>query len=515
MSFFGGANPPSHDRTPLNVQSYRASSNESAKPLPYFAGKQRFALNFISDIFDEKAVAVTQSVGKQKSKVGYNYYASFAAVACHGVVDGLHDVRLNGDSVFAETTVIRITSLTSIAGVATATTKNAHGLSTGQLVIIAGCEQLEYNGSKTITVPDATHFTFPVTGAPASPATTPDGGKITAKVQLDPIIRGSEDFVDVTIPDYGVMRLYWGTETQMADPYLQTSGIAHPAYRGICYVVFNQLFLGFNQTNVQNIEVILSRYPTTDWLTAREINSDTNLISLSADLLQNPRAGLGWPTERIDTATMVDTADAIDNEEIGFSPLLTREQELRQALNTAFEYVDAFPAFTADGKLGIKLVRPPGGAPAEVTDTDLLEKPTFNLEDWASTKNETRISYTNRLLDYEKDAVGRPDSGARNITGEASSQTLDRSWVTDISVAQRLQAAAGLSSALPKLSGKLKLRKTAALFAALKPGEPFTLDYSLLDTSNLVFRVDKRTVADPAKPEFEIQFHADRSYLYQ
>lgn len=514
MSF--GAATPSRDRTPLNVQTYRASSNESAKPVPYFCGKQRFALNFISDVFDEEAVPVTQTVGKQKSRTGYNYYASFAALACHGVVYGVYDILLNGDSVYAENTTIRIISLTQVGNLATATTKNAHGLTSGLQVLIIGVEQLEYLGTKTITVTDTTHFTFPITGNPKSPATTPGNGKITCRVKLDPILRDEEhpDYVDITIPDYGVVRLYWGTETQTPDEYLQTSGVAHPAYRGLCYAVFNRLFLGFNQTNVQNVEVILARYPTTAWLEARIINDDANLVSIVADLLQHPRAGMGLPDARIDTTLMLATADALDDEAIGFSPLITRDQELRQALNLALEYVDAFPVFDEDGALGLELVRPPAGGLPEIVDADLAAKPTFDLEDWSVTKNETRISFTNRLLDYKEDALGRPDTGARIITGEASSQTVDRMWVTDEVLAGRLQKAAQRSAALPNLSGRMRLRKTDTLFAALAPGNQFTIAYSGRDLSNLVFRVDKRTVSDPARPEFDIQFHADRSYLY-
>lgn len=514
---FGGSSAPNRDRTPLNVEAYRASSNESAKPVPYFCGKQRFALNFISEIFDEKAVAVTQEVGKQKTKAGYNYYASFAALACHGPVDAIYDIFLNGDSVFAESTTIRIVSLTRVSTTATARTKNAHGLVTGQQVLIKGAEQLEYNGTFTITVLDADEFTYTVSGTPATPATTPDGGKITARVHLDPIFRDMDnpEYVDITIPDYGIMRLYWGTETQSRDPYLQTSGTDHPTYRGLCYAVFNQLFLGFNQTNVQNIEIVAARYPTTSWLDQRNINDDTNLISFAADVLQNPRAWLGLPDDRIDIDVMLNTADLLDDEAMGFSPIITREQESRQSLGQAFEYFDAYWSFNPNGSIGVKVNRKPEGEITEVADDDLLAKPTFETEDWTATKNETRVKFTNRLLEYKEDAIGRPDTGARAITGEPSSQTLDMSWFTDADVAGRFQESANLSASIPKVTCRLKLKKRSALFDALAPGAPFTLDYSQRNTTNLIFRVDKRTWPSPARAEFEVECHVDRSYLYQ
>lgn len=56
----------------------------------------------------------------------------------------------------------------------------AHGLSTNTYVRIRGAAQLEYNGSKLITVVDANSYTFTVAGSPASPAT----GTITSTAQI-------------------------------------------------------------------------------------------------------------------------------------------------------------------------------------------------------------------------------------------------------------------------------------------------------------------------------------------
>ncbi|HYG98871.1 MAG TPA: hypothetical protein VD837_07040 [Terriglobales bacterium] len=517
MSFFSGSTSakPGNFQNAMGVQTYRASSSESARPVPYLMGRQRIALTYISDCFDTR----TQHVGgggKSSTREGTNYYTSFAALACFGPVDALHAVFLNGDPVYTERTNIVIILLTSAAGVATATTRNEHNLTTGDSVVIVGASQQEYVGTFVITVTADNKFTFAITGTPQSPATAPNNGKIYARVVLPPIFRDEDnpDYVDITIPDYGVMRLYWGTETQEPDDYLLSSGVDHPAYRGLCYAVFHRLYLGFNQTNVQNIELVLGRYPERDWLEAEEINGDTGLISLVADLLQSPRAGLRLPDEKIDTATMLETAATLADEGFGFSPLLTREQETRQVIISALEYFDGYLSFTADGKLGVKLVRPPVGALPEVTDTDLVEKPTFEPDDWSEAFNETTVRFTNRSLDYKEDSVSRPDSGLRNITGEPKSQSLDRPWITDGATAEALQRSAGRAGALPQLTGTLKLRMDSELFDALTPGEPFTLDYSGRNTDQLIFRVVTRTVQDPARPVFEIQFKADRSYVY-
>lgn len=74
-----------------------------------------------------------------------------------------------------------LSSLTSAAGTATATTPLAHGFTTGDTILIVGANQGAYDGSFSITVTGATTFTYPVVGGPTSPAT----GTITAEKYLN------------------------------------------------------------------------------------------------------------------------------------------------------------------------------------------------------------------------------------------------------------------------------------------------------------------------------------------
>lgn len=73
-----------------------------------------------------------------------------------------------------------IDTLTSSAGVATASISTGHGFSVGQVVAVAGATQPEYNGEFVVTGVTANTFTFAVDGTPASPATT--SSSLSAKV---------------------------------------------------------------------------------------------------------------------------------------------------------------------------------------------------------------------------------------------------------------------------------------------------------------------------------------------
>ncbi|MDD5299887.1 MAG: PilC/PilY family type IV pilus protein [Gallionella sp.] len=81
-------------------------------------------------------------------------------------------------SAFGIITPVSITSLTRSGSTATVTTAAAHGVTDGQVVQISGANESEYNGSFVMTVVDATHVTYTLNVAPATPAT----GTILASV---------------------------------------------------------------------------------------------------------------------------------------------------------------------------------------------------------------------------------------------------------------------------------------------------------------------------------------------
>lgn len=80
------------------------------------------------------------------------------------------EYETQADVTLSATTII-LSSLTQSGGVATATTPNSHNLASAVPVTISGANEAEYNGVPAITVTGPTTFTYPVAGAPASPAT--------------------------------------------------------------------------------------------------------------------------------------------------------------------------------------------------------------------------------------------------------------------------------------------------------------------------------------------------------
>jgi hypothetical protein len=73
-----------------------------------------------------------------------------------------------------------VSAISRNGAVATASLPSGHGFTVDQVVLVAGCDQAEYNGEHTVTAVTATSVSFAVSGSPASPATT--AGTISLKL---------------------------------------------------------------------------------------------------------------------------------------------------------------------------------------------------------------------------------------------------------------------------------------------------------------------------------------------
>jgi hypothetical protein len=529
---FGSQQPkPYSQPRPLGQDYRRSSSNEQGKALAVVLGRQRVGCEFISDVFDVMTQAVS-SGGKHSTRVGTNYFASFLVAVCHGPVAKLHDVYFNGDPVFTNNTQIYAVSLTEAwdathsQNVATFQTQNPHGLADGQVIVVHNCNEVEFNGEFVIKVVGTKQFQYVIPGAQinAETATAVAGASIFCYVKLDAISAAGADSTQFTIPNFGTATIYWGTQTQPVDAYTaQASGIQHPPYLGICYIVFRQLYLGFNQTNVQNIEVVVERTPSFPGMTSpahAELNGDCNPACIAADLLLNPRYGLGLdPDADFDAGSFDAAAEQFYvTDGIAFSPIINRPEELNSLLTDMLGMVDAAPTLSTDGRLAIALQRQSTISATTVTAADLIALPEFQPKDWSSVVNQTFVNFMDRDAGWQPDFTVWNDTAAIYAKDRGEPQMLDKQFITQRGVAQFLAGVAGQVSALPKCTGKLTLAFDIALYETLAPGTGFTFEYSGdandLNRNNGIYRVISRTLDDPAKPAFAIEVAVDRSYIY-
>ncbi|MDW8309542.1 MAG: phage tail protein [Verrucomicrobiales bacterium] len=386
---------PAPKPPPGGVDPNRFATNAGARPLPYLCGTRRLGVTFLSEAFGLFTSPVNVRTGKDsKTTVGYNYFASFAAAICHGPLDRLLRVWVDGE--------------------------------------------LAWSGN---------------------------------------LHRAGASFADLYISGRGNLRIYWGTETQPFDPLLRGSGQPHPTYRGQAYLVADRFLFGQDKTNAPNIEVEVSRFPSPAWLpTGTGVwGDDVNPTIPLYEWLTNPRFGLGLPDSRLDLDSFAAAASALYAEQIAISPLLTETAPLRDLLTRLLEYFDGVPVADAQGRLGLRLIRPGSPIVRVLTINQCTATPRIATTPWSDTANEVKVSFTDRAANYAADAVKVHDRANFEITGAVRSKDAARPWVCRADVARKIASVLARREGRPRRMLTLEVLRSAA--DGLRPGDLINFEW--------------------------------------
>ena len=323
------------------------------------------------------------------------------------------------------------------------------------------------------------------------------------------------DSASVTIENKGTMTIYWGTETQPIDPILAAQ--QHPAYRGQCYVVFNQLYFGEDTTTAPDIQFLVRRLPTIPGLTTEgDYDSDVLPPHAMIELLTNQRYGLGWDgAAQLDLPAWDAAAAQLRTEELAISPVIDREQDARTLLTQFSEYFDGYlvaePA--NGGRLSLGLARPFVGDSTTLPllgEYELLDPPEPSSQSWRDTSNEISVKFTDRDNAYGSNSELFIELANRRVlNGEPLPLSLDRPWFTRNYQAAKAAAYAARLRGVPWLTAKLQVRKDAA--TGILPGDFVRLTYEDYDTT-IIVRVLSRKVSEDRSQAVELDVRADGYY---
>lgn len=75
-------------------------TNEGARVIPFFCGTRWLGVTWLGDAFNVKTTPVKKKVGKKKTIIGYDYYASFAGLIALGPGDLLSEIHFDDDIVW-------------------------------------------------------------------------------------------------------------------------------------------------------------------------------------------------------------------------------------------------------------------------------------------------------------------------------------------------------------------------------------------------------------------------------
>jgi hypothetical protein len=540
--YSGTTDYPQAGVTPLGIDESTTSTAEAARPLPLFWGTQKLGVTFISGAFNERASERSISTGKSDQVVGYDYYIQFAAMVCHGPVDAIHEIRYNDEPIWkpdqpvtrgtedyvdltiesqygtqwrfywgTETQTIDRPPVLEPRAVAV-----SHAISSFYLAGhgFTGGTKVEFSGD---TLPAGiserkTYFALYVDGDWFQIAETAAGSALTF----------TTDGKDVTVrrlhalEHEGPFYLSDLSETWWPSSGANRAAEYHPAHLGQCYIVARQHALGYNTTQLPQIEIIVSRWPGGDGKIGDAGHQDIAIPAVVSDAMTNERYGLGLPASAFNSTDFAAIQINLATEGMGISPFIDRAQPFDQFLLDMLGYVDGYYYAKPDGTLSMGLSR---GVPCSATDANaivfdeasLTELPSIECSSLDTTRTEVRVQFRNGDVAFKDDCCAGHSAGALQTAGSPSAKILDRPWVTRIAVADKMARAAAKHVSIPAAKGTLTVRKSK--LQGLRLGGGFYFNYAHYGLCWLHCRATEITIQDPFAPVVEIGFEQDLGYL--
>jgi len=298
----------------------------------------------------------------------------------------------------------------------------------------------------------------------------------------------------------GRMRLYRGTLTQVSDIEIATLvGESLPAYRGICYAVLREVYLG-TSARLKGLSFIVEHCPNRLGVpSGRHIISDhrdSNAVCALYEILRDDFWGAGLAAEQFDTVSWLAAAEVAYTEGLGVSMTLT-SQSVEDAVNAIKKYLDAVVyEDLATGLVTIKLIRETDLSGAPSLGRGVIDSVDITRLGWGDLRNAVKVTFTDPTRNYEVGGVMALNSAALAMTGGAQDvEVLDAPAFTNREVAQR--SAERLLRSLSYPLSKVEVRGNRHL-ASLRPGDAFRLVWSrpAVDTYYRVTRVEQGVLSD-------------------
>ena len=290
----------------------------------------------------------------------------------------------------------------------------------------------------------------------------------------------------------GVTRFYSGVDEQTPNAYLaDLVNEAVPAYKNLCYMVFEKMYLG-TSAYIKTISAIVSRYPNQLGMPDDKhmIDEDCNPICFIYELMTDRVWAVGALPADIDVVAFRAAANTIYDEGFGMSLLYNGGGTAKDMIADILRHIDGVIFSDPEtGLITIRLAR--GGYDIDTLPTfgpdDFLDGIEFSRHAWSETINMVKGTYVDRSADYNVAVIAQRDLANINQRGgEVSSEDAEftgffRYEPAAYAVARMLKTR---SYPLAKMSGTLP--RTAW---KLKPADVIVINWPRRGIEAVVFRI--------------------------
>jgi hypothetical protein len=273
--------------------------------------------------------------------------------------------------------------------------------------------------------------------------------------------------------------------------HTQHSTVA-PAYRGMCYAVFKQLYVGMS-SYLKPLAFVVRRCPNPfgQDSSVANISGDANGALAVYDLLTNVAYGLGIPAARIDSTSFANAALTLGAEALGISMQFDTQASADQLIGEILRHIDGL-LYTdpATGFWTIMLAR--GGYDATtlplLTVDNVLTTPDFSRGSWSETTNLVTIKFLSRSNNFNTRVVRAYDAANVAVTGEVRPQTIEFNGIGSEAAAELVAIRVLKTLSYPLSKIKLAANRSAWAF---RPGGLFRFTWIPLGIVNQVFRITR------------------------
>jgi len=303
----------------------------------------------------------------------------------------------------------------------------------------------------------------------------------------------------------GTFSFFTGSKTQAKSSYLQQHQSPCPAYRGLCYGVWEGGLVG-ESTSIKAWSFEIERIPTGLGGGKERVNTaDCNPMHLVYEILTDTSWGYGYPSSDIDIADLQTQAATLWTEGNGMSLILANQRNATGIIQEVEKQIDGhFRIDSETGQWKCVLIRggysTSGLKTANVSNAEVVE---YSRSSWEGTVNVVRLQYKRRDNDYADGYAQAQDAANMKVQGRKVPAIRSFVAVRDDTLANKL--AWREIRALSYPFAKLRM-KTNREFWNSYVGEVilFTWVFDDFSVTEIPFRVTRIEAGNHENPEMLI-----------
>ena len=290
----------------------------------------------------------------------------------------------------------------------------------------------------------------------------------------------------------GRIRFYPGNDVQLPNAYLAAQvGEAVPAYRGVCYAMLEDFYLGTSKY-IKKLAFEVATYPNQLGMPDNQhiIGEDGNPICFIYEVLTEKVWGVGKPSSTIDVEQFRRKAKVLFDEGMGMSMVYNGSSTAEELIGEVLRHIDGVMySDPQTGLITIELARNDYVVSElqRFTEDDFIDAPTFSRPNWSETRNTLIVTFTDRSNSYAPTPLTFQDqANVMQRSDEVASESVDFGGFTTVAAATNagMRAMKAYAFPLAKISGRLKRSAWK-----LRPGMVIVVAWPALSIDEVVLRV--------------------------